>query len=109
MIKSRRIRWAEHVAIMGEKRKACRILVGKPEGKRQLVRRRCMWVDNIKISLRVIGWGDIDWIDLAQDIDKWRVSVNTLMKFRVPQNFGKFLSGCKTGGFSRWTHVRGVS
>jgi hypothetical protein len=59
--------WARHVAGMGEKRNACRILVGKPEGKRLLGRPRCRWLDNIKMDLRVIGWGGMDWIDLAQD------------------------------------------
>jgi hypothetical protein len=57
---------------MGEKRNACRILVGKPEGKRPLGRPRRMWEDNIRMDLREIGWGGIDWIDLAQDRDQWR-------------------------------------
>jgi hypothetical protein len=63
----------------GEKRNACRILVGKPEGKRPLgkPRRRCE--DNIKMGLREIGWGDMDWIDLAQDRDQWRALVNMVM------------------------------
>jgi hypothetical protein len=65
MIKSRRIRWAGHVARMGEKRNAYRILVGNPEGKRLLGRPRCRWVDNIKMDLREIGWVGMDWIDLA--------------------------------------------
>jgi hypothetical protein len=65
MIKSRRMRWAGHVARMGETRNAYRILVGKPEGKRPLGRPRRRWVDNIKIDLRVIEWDGVDWIDLA--------------------------------------------
>jgi hypothetical protein len=65
MIKSRRMRWAGHVACMEEKRNAYRILVGKPEEKRPLKRPRCRWEDNIKIDLRVIEWGGVDWIDLA--------------------------------------------
>jgi hypothetical protein len=65
MIKSRRMRWAGNVARMGEKRNAYRILVGKSEGKRSLGRRRHRWVDNIKMDLRDIGWGGMDWIDLA--------------------------------------------
>jgi hypothetical protein len=69
MIKSRRIRWAGHVARMGEKN-VYRILVGKPEGKRTLGRPRCKWVDNIKIDLRKIGWDGMDWIYLAQDRDQ---------------------------------------
>jgi hypothetical protein len=59
-IKSSRMRWAGHVARIGEMRNACRILVGKPEGKRPLERSRCMWMDNIKIDLREIGWGRMD-------------------------------------------------
>jgi hypothetical protein len=65
MIKSRRMRWAGHVARMGETRNAYRILVGKPEGRRPLGRPRRRWVDNIKMHLREIGWDGMDWIDLA--------------------------------------------
>jgi hypothetical protein len=83
IIMSRRMRWAGHVARMGEKRNACRILVGKPEGKRPLGRPRCRWEDNIRMDLREIGWGGMDWIDLAQDRDHWRALVNTLMNLRV--------------------------
>jgi hypothetical protein len=68
----------------GEKRNAYRILVGKPEGKRPLGRPRYRLVDKIKIDLRVLGWGDMDWIDLAQDRDHWRALVNTVMNLRVP-------------------------
>jgi hypothetical protein len=69
---------------MGEKRNAYRILVGKLEGKRPLGRRRCRWVDNIKIDLREIEWDGMDWIDLTQDRDQWRALVNTVMNLRVP-------------------------
>jgi hypothetical protein len=73
MIKSRRMRWAGHVVRMGERRNAYRILVGNPEGKRPLGRPRRRWVDIIKkIDLREIGWDGMDWIDLAQDRNKWR-------------------------------------
>jgi hypothetical protein len=65
MIMSRRRRWARHVAGMGKKRNVYRILVGKPDGKRSLGRPRRRWEDNIKIDLREIGWGGMDWIDLA--------------------------------------------
>jgi hypothetical protein len=58
-------------------------------------------MDNIKIDLREIGCGVMDWIDLAQDRDKWRALMNMIMNFRVPQNIRKFLSSCTTGGFSR--------
>jgi hypothetical protein len=84
MIKSRRMRRAGQVARMREKRNACRILVGKPEGKRTLRRPRRRWVDNIKIDLREIGWNGMDWIDLAQERDQWRALVKTMMNFRVP-------------------------
>jgi hypothetical protein len=69
---------------MGEKRNACRVFVGKPEGKRPLGRQRRSWVDNIKIDLGEIGWDGMDWIDLAQDRDQWRVLVNTVIILRVP-------------------------
>jgi hypothetical protein len=84
MIKSRRMRWAGHLARMWEKMNAYRILVGKPEGKRPLGRKRRRWLDNIKMDLREIGWDGMDWIDLAQDMDQWRALVNTVMKLRVP-------------------------
>jgi hypothetical protein len=70
------MRWAGHVARMGEKRNAYRILMGKPEGKRSLGRQRRRWVDNIKMDLREIGWDGVDWIDMAQDRDQWRALVN---------------------------------
>jgi hypothetical protein len=69
---------------MREKRNAYRILVGKPEGKRPLGRPRRRWVNNIKMDLREIGWGGVDWNDLAQDRDQWRALVNMVMNLRVP-------------------------
>jgi hypothetical protein len=69
---------------MDEKRNACRLLVGKPEGKRPLGRPRRRWVDNIKIYLREIVWNGMDWTDLAQDRDQWRALVNTIMNLPVP-------------------------
>jgi hypothetical protein len=83
MIKSRRMGWAWHVARI-EKMNAYSILVGKPEGKRALGRPRCRLVDNIKMDLREIGWGGMDWIDLAQDREKWRALVNTVLNLWVP-------------------------
>jgi hypothetical protein len=75
---SRRMRWAGHVARRGTKRTAYRILLGNPEGKRPLGRSR-WWVDNITMDLRLIGWGGMDRIDLAEDRDQWRSLVNTVM------------------------------
>jgi hypothetical protein len=70
---------------MGEEKKnACKILVGKPEGKRPLGRPRRRCVDNMKIDLRDTGWDCLDWIDLAQDRSQWRALVNTVMNLRVP-------------------------
>jgi hypothetical protein len=69
---------------MGEKRNAYRLLVGKPEGKRPLGRPRRRWVDNIVIDLRDVGWSDEDWIGLAQDRDRWRALVNSVLNLRVP-------------------------
>jgi hypothetical protein len=68
----------------GKKRNAYRILVGKPEGKRPLGRTKRRWVDRIKMDLTEIGWGDMDWIDMAQDRDQWRALVNTVLNLRVP-------------------------
>jgi hypothetical protein len=79
MIKSRRMRWAGHIARMGETRDVYRILVGKSEGDRPLGRPRRRWVD-----LRRIGLDGMDWNDLAQDRDQWRALVNTVMKLRIP-------------------------
>jgi hypothetical protein len=69
---------------MGEKKNAYRILVGKPEGKRPLGRPRRRWVDSIKMDLREIGWGSMQWIDLVQDRDQWRAHVNMIMNLQVP-------------------------
>jgi hypothetical protein len=84
MAKTKGMRWVRHVARMGEKRNAYMILMGKPEGKRSLGRRRCRWVDNIKIDFREIGRGCMGWIDLAEDRAQWRALVNTVMNLRVP-------------------------
>jgi hypothetical protein len=82
MIKSRRMRWAGYVARMGAKGNSCRILVTKPEGKRPPGRLRRRWVNNIKMDLGEIEWGDMDWVDVAQDRDQCRALVNTIMNFR---------------------------
>jgi hypothetical protein len=69
---------------MGERRGAYRALVGKPEGSRLLERPRHRWEDNIKMDLQEAGWGGTDWINLAQDRDRWWVLVNIIMNLRVP-------------------------
>jgi hypothetical protein len=84
IIKSRRMRWAGYVARMGEKRSAYRLLVGKPEGKRPLRRPRRRWVDNIRMDLGEVGWNDVDWIGLAQDRNRWKALVNSVLNLRVP-------------------------
>jgi hypothetical protein len=84
IIKSSRMRWAAHVARTGEKRNAYRFLVGKPEGKRPLGRPRCRWVDNIRMDLGEVGWGDVDWIGRAQDRKRWRALVNSVLNLWVP-------------------------
>jgi hypothetical protein len=84
IMKSRRMRWAGHVARMGEKRNAYRLLVGKPEGKIPLRRPRRRWVDNIRMDLGEMGWGDVDWIGLAKDRNRWRTLVNSVLNLRVP-------------------------
>ena len=84
VIKSGRMRWAGHVARMGEEREVYRVLVGKPEGRRPLGRPRRRWVDNIRMDLHEVGCGYMDWIGLAQDRDRWRTLVIAVMNLRVP-------------------------
>jgi hypothetical protein len=84
IIKSRRMRLARHVARMGEKRNAYRLLVGKPEGKRPLGRPRRGWVDNIWRDLGEVGGGGVDWIGLAQGRNRRRALVNSVLNLRVP-------------------------
>jgi len=84
VIKSRRMRWAGHVARMGVERGVYRVLVGKPEGRRPLGRPRLQWVDNIRMDLQEVGCGYMDWIGLAQGRDKWRALLSAVMNLRVP-------------------------
>jgi hypothetical protein len=84
IIKSRRMKWAGHVARMGEKRNAYELLVGKLEGKRPLDRPRRRWADSIRMDLGVMGLGDVDWIGLAQYKNRWRALVNSVLNLRVP-------------------------
>ena len=84
VIKSRRMRWAAHVARMGEKRGVYRGLVGKPEGKRELGRPKSRWEDNVKMDPQEVRCAGMDWIDLAQNRDMWRALVNAVMNLHVP-------------------------
>jgi hypothetical protein len=84
VVKSRRMRWAGHVAGMGEERGVHRVLVGKPEGKRPLGRPRRRWEDNIKMDLHKIGVGCGYWVESAQERDRWRAIVSTVKNRRVP-------------------------
>ena len=83
------------MARMGQGRRVYRVLVGKPEGKRPLGRPRRRWEDNIKMDLQEVGGSCGDWIELAQDVDRWRELVSTVMNFRVPKNAGN-LTSCRT-------------
>ena len=78
------MRWAGHVARMGEWRDVYRVFVGKPEGKRQLGRPRRRWEDNSKMDLQEVGCEGVEWIEVAQDRDRWRALVNAVMNIRVP-------------------------
>ena len=84
VIKLRIIRWAGRVARMGEGRDTYRVLVGKPEGKRPLGRPKHRWEDNIKMEPQEVGCGGMDWIELAQDRDRWWALMNAVMNLQVP-------------------------
>jgi len=88
VVKSRRMRWAGHVARLGEGRDVRRVLVGKPEGNTPLGRPRRRWEDNIKMDLQEVGGSCGDWMELAQDRDRWRVLVSTVMNLGVPKMRG---------------------
>jgi hypothetical protein len=92
VIKSRRMRWAGHIARAVERRGVYSVLVGKPEGKRPLGRPRRRWNDNIKMHFQEVGCGGMDWIELVQDSDRWLALVNAVMNLRFPYNVGNFLT-----------------
>jgi len=84
VIQSRRISWVVHIVVMGERRGVHKILVGKPEGNRQLGGPKCRWADNIKIEVQEVGYGGMEWVELIQDRDRWGALVNAVMNLRVP-------------------------
>jgi hypothetical protein len=83
-IKARRLRWAGHVVRRGEKRNVYRLLMGKAEGRSPLGRPRRRWLYNIRVDLVEVGWGDVNWIGLAEDRGRWRALVYSVLNLRVP-------------------------
>jgi hypothetical protein len=108
IMKVRRMILAGHVARMGEKRSSYRLLVGKPEGKRPLGGPRHRWLDN-RMHLVEVGWGDVEWIGLAQDRNRWRALVNSVLNLRVPYNAGKLSSVQTTIDLLSSADLHGVS
>jgi hypothetical protein len=100
---------AGYVARMGENRNAYRLLERKPEGKRPLGRKRRRWVDNIRMDLGEVGWGEVDWIGLAKDRNRWRAVVNSVLNLRVLLNPGKLSSGLTSSGLSSSSRPHRVS
>jgi hypothetical protein len=82
-IKSRRMRWEGHVACMGEEKSVYKVVMRKPEGKKPLGKPRRRWEDGIRMDLREIGWWSVEWIQLAQDRERWRALVNMVVNLRV--------------------------
>jgi hypothetical protein len=83
--------------------------VGKPEGRRPLGRPRRRWVDNIRMDLEEVGWGDVNWIGLAKDRNRWRAVVNSVLNLRVPRNAGKLSSSLTSSGLSSSVQLHRVS
>jgi hypothetical protein len=100
--------WAGNVARIGKIIAVYRVLVGKPERKRPLGRPRRRWEDHIKMDFQEVGYRGMDWIELAQDRDRWLPLVNAVMKLRVPINAENFLTSLKPVSFSRRTLLHGV-
>jgi hypothetical protein len=84
IVKARRMRWVGHVVRLGEKRNACRLLVGKPEGKRPPGRPGRRRMDNIRMDLGEVRWGDVVCVGLAKDWNMWRAFVNSVLNLRIP-------------------------
>jgi hypothetical protein len=109
VIKSRRMRWVGHVACMEEMGGVCRVVVGKSDGKRPLGIPRRGWLDNIKMDLQEVGCEGMDWIDLAQERDRCRALMNVVMKLRIAQDAGNFLTSWGTVSFSRRNLLHAIS
>jgi hypothetical protein len=86
-----------------------RVVVGKPEGKRPPGRPRHRWEDNIKMDLQEVTCGGMEWMELAQDKDRWQALMNVVMNLHVPENTGNFVTSCKRGSFSRRNLLHEVS
>ena len=108
VLKSRRMRWAGRLALMGEGRVVHSVLVGKPEGKRPLGRPRRRWEVNIKMDLQEVGGGCGDWMELAQDRDRWRALVSTVVNLRVPKMRGIVYLAAEPISFSRRALLHGL-
>ncbi|KAJ4442534.1 hypothetical protein ANN_04121 [Periplaneta americana] len=104
-IKTRRLRWAGHVARMRESRNAYRVLVGRPEGKRPLGRPRRRWEDNIKMDLREVGYDDREWINLAQDRDLWRAYVRAAGSLKASDNTDEMSPESSTESYPAFAHI----
>ena len=94
---------------MGHKRHECTVLVGRPEGKKPLVKPRHKWENKSKLDLQEVGWGGMDWINLTQDRDRWQALVNAVMNERVQPTEGNCSTSCGTGSFSGRTLLHGIS
>jgi hypothetical protein len=92
VIKSRTMSWVGHVACMGEREGAYRVFVGKPKGKKPFGRPRYRWEDSIEMDLQEVAWRDTDWIDVAQDGDRWQAFVNAVKNLQVFYNRWNFLT-----------------
>jgi hypothetical protein len=109
VIKSRKMRWAENVVRIDERGGLCWVLVRKPEGRIPLGRPGCSWENNMKTDVQEVGCGDVDWIELAVDKDRWRALVYAVMNLRVSYSAVNFLTSCKPITFSRRTLLKRVS